>query len=259
MLLAIDVGNTHTVLGIFDHEHLIRHWRIQTAPNATADEFRLLMTGLFTAGGMEFQQIDQTVISCVVPSMIRILAPFCAGCLHHAPLWADASCVPGMPNRYRNPAELGVDRIINALAAYHRYRARLIVIDFGTATTFDAVSESGEFLGGAISPGLGIASEALFARAPGLRRVELDETVGTAIARDTASSLRAGILLGYGGLVDGMVERMKTEMGGAPAPRVIATGGLAPLMKGICETIEVLEPTLTLEGLRLFAQDECAR
>jgi type III pantothenate kinase len=252
MLLAIDVGNTHTVLGIFDHKRLIRHWRIQTSPKATADEFQVLMAGLFSSGGIQFQEIERTVISCVVPSMVRILAPFCAGCLGHAALWVDARSVPGMPNLYRVPAELGPDRIVNALAAYHQYRTSLIVIDFGTATTFDAVSEAGEFLGGAISPGLGIAAEALYTRAPKLPRVDIHEIPETAIGRDTATSLHSGILLGYAGLVDAMVERMRGEMG-APPPRIIATGGLSPLMKGVSKTIEAVAPTLTLEGLRLIA------
>jgi type III pantothenate kinase len=252
MLLAIDVGNTHTVLGVFDHDRLVSNWRIQTAPNTTEDEFRVLMAGLFSAGGVSFQGIEQTLISCVVPAMTRVLSAFCAGCLDHAPLWVDARSVPRMPNRYRNPAELGTDRIVNALAAYHRYRTSLIVIDLGTATTFDAVSAAGEFLGGAICPGLGISTEVLYARAPKIPRVDIHDLPKKAIGRDTAASLQSGIVLGYAGLVDGMVERMKAEMG-PPAPRIIATGGLSGLMKGVSKTIETVVPTLTLEGLRLIA------
>lgn len=255
MLLAIDVGNTHTVLGVFDHDRLVSNWRIQTAPEKTEDEFRVLMAGLFSAGGIEFREIEKTVISCVAPPMARILTSFCSRCLGRAPQWVDARCIPGMANRYRNPAQLGADRIVNALAAYHRYRTRLIVIDFGTATTFDAVSEAGEFLGGAISPGLGIAMEALYSRAPKLPRVEIHAAPEAAIGRDTDTSLQSGILLGYAGLVDGMVERMKTEMG-PPPPRVIATGGLSSMMKGVSKTIETVAPLLTLEGLRLIAMSD---
>jgi type III pantothenate kinase len=156
-----------------------------------------------------------------------------------------------MPIRIKNPAEVGADRIVNAVAAYHKYKTSLIVVDFGTATTFDAISKKGEYLGGAISPGIGIASEALFRKASKLPRVEIFVPPESVIGKDTASSIQAGIIFGYAGLVDGMVKRMKMEMG--TNPRIIATGGLADLMCKVSEMIEVVEPALTLEGLRIIS------
>ena len=254
MLLVIDVGNTNTVLGIYDEDRLIRDWRIRTEPNTTADEFSVLVTGLFTAGGVRFDQITETIISCVVPPMVPILDPFCKKYLNHAPHWVDARSVSSMPNRYGNPSEVGADRIVNAVGAYRRYRTSLIVIDFGTATTFDVISAEGEYLGGAISPGIGIAAEALYTHASKLPRVEIFQPPKKVIGKDTAGSIQSGIIFGYAGLVDGIVRRMKNEIG-KPTPRVIATGGLAPLMKGVSETIEAVEQTLTLEGLRIISHE----
>lgn len=253
MLLVIDVGNTNTVLGIYDKDQLIKDWRIRTEPNTTEDEFSVLIAGLFSAGNLEIGQIKKTIISCVVPPMVPILDPFCKKYLNHAPHWVDAQSVTDMPNRYGNPAEVGADRIVNAVGAYHKHPTSLIIIDFGTATTFDVISASGEYLGGAISPGIGIAAEALYTHASKLPRVEIFKPPACVIGRDTASSIQAGIIFGYAGLVDGIVRRMKQEMGDPP-PRVIATGGLAPLMKGIAQSIEVVEQTLTLEGLRIISQ-----
>lgn len=253
MLLVIDVGNTNTVLGIYEKDQLIKDWRIRTEPNTTEDEFSVLIAGLFSAGKFEIGQIKKTIISCVVPPMVPILDPFCKKYLNHAPHWVDAQSVTDMPNRYGNPAEVGADRIVNAVGAYHKHPTSLIVIDFGTATTFDVISSNGEYLGGAISPGIGIAAEALYTHASKLPRVEIFKPPSRVIGRDTAGSIQAGIIFGYAGLVDGIVHRMKQEMGDPP-PRVIATGGLAPLMKGVAQTIDVVEQTLTLEGLRLISQ-----
>jgi type III pantothenate kinase len=252
MLLVIDVGNTNIVLGIYNKEQLVRDWRIRTERNTTADEFSVLMAGLFSAGAIRFDEITKTIISCVVPPMVPILDPFCKKYFNHAAHWVDAQSVTDMPNLYGNPAEVGADRIVNAVGAYHKYRTSLIVIDFGTATTFDAISAAGEYLGGAISPGIGIAAEALYAHASKLPRVEIFKPPSKVIGRDTIGSIQSGIIFGYAGLVDGMVSRMKKEMGSAP--RVIATGGLAPLMKGVAQSIEAVEQTLTLEGLRLISQ-----
>jgi type III pantothenate kinase len=253
MLLVIDVGNTNIVLGIYDQESLIKDWRIRTEPRTTEDEFSVLMTGLFSAGGVQFNSIDKTIISCVVPPMVSILESFCKKYLNHQAYWVDAQSLTEMPNLYGNPSEVGADRIVNAVGAYHKYPTSLIVIDFGTATTFDAVSAAGEYLGGAISPGIGIASEALYTHASKLPRVEIFKAPDKVIGRNTISSIQAGIIFGYAGLVDGVVHRMKMEMG-PPTPRVIATGGLAPLMKDVARTIEAVEPILTLEGLRLISQ-----
>jgi type III pantothenate kinase len=251
MLLVIDVGNTNTVIGVYDDRKLVKDWRIRTEWRTTEDEFNILAANLFAMGHLQSKDIHKTIISCVVPPMVTILDSFCRKYLGHRPHWVDAQSVPNIPIRYRNPSEIGADRIVNAVAAYHKYQTSLIVIDFGTATTFDAISEKGEYLGGAISPGIMVASEALFMKASKLPRVEIFVPPDTVIGKDTASSLKAGIIFGYAGLVDGMVRRMKVEM--KTDPRVIATGGLAELICKVSETIEAIEPDLTLEGLRIIS------
>ncbi|MBW2367250.1 MAG: type III pantothenate kinase [Deltaproteobacteria bacterium] len=251
MLLVIDVGNTNTVMGVYDGTTLISDWRIRTKPNATEDEFNLTANGLFSSEELTADQFDKTVISCVVPPMVRILDNFCRKYLSHPPYWVNADSVTMMPIRYSNPSEVGADRIVNAIAAYARYQTSLIIIDFGTATTFDAVSENGEYMGGAISPGIMIASEALYARAAKLPRVEIFKPPETVIGKNTTASIQSGIIFGYAGLVDGIVSRMIAEMN--VKPRIIATGGLAPLMRGVSDTIEAVEQDLTLEGLRIIS------
>ncbi len=250
MLLVIDVGNTNTVLGIYDGERLVEDWRIRTERNTTADEFNVLARGLFAGGGIELGRVDRTIISCVVPPMVRILDGFCRRYLGHAPRWVDAKTSARMPILYGNPAEVGADRIVNAVAAFHKYRCSLIVIDFGTATTFDAVSREGAYIGGAIAPGILIASEALFHHASKLPRVEIFTPPETVVGTDTAGSIKSGIIYGYAGLVEGMVRRMRAEMG--TDPRVIATGGLASLVARVCDSIEAVEEDLTLVGLRII-------
>jgi type III pantothenate kinase len=251
MLLVIDIGNTNTVIGVYDGRHLLKDWRIRTERRTTEDEFNILASNLFSEGNIRSNKITKTIISCVVPPMVTILDSFCRKYLGHAPHWVDAMSVSAMPIRYKNPSEIGADRIVNAVAAFHKYQTSLVIIDFGTATTFDSISEKGEYLGGAISPGIMIASEALFMKASKLPRVEIFVPPESVIGKDTASSIKAGIIFGYAGLVDGMVRRMKIEMG--TTPRVIATGGLAELMCQVSETIEVVEPALTLEGLRIIS------
>lgn len=251
MLLVIDVGNTNTVIGVYDDKALVQNWRIRTERRTTEDEFNILAKNLFHEGNIASKSINKTIISCVVPPMVTILDSFCRKYLGHAPLWVDAASSPKLPIRYKNPSEVGADRIVNAVAAFHKYRTSLIVIDFGTATTFDAISEKGEYLGGAISPGIMIASEALFIKASKLPRVEIFIPPKSVIGKDTASSIKAGIIFGYAGLVDGMVKRMNNEMG--THPKIIATGGLADLICQVSETIEVVEPNLTLEGLRIIS------
>ena len=251
MLLVIDIGNTNTVIGVYDGRHLVKDWRIRTEKRTTEDEFNVLAVNLFSEGNISSEKIGKTIISCVVPPMVTILDSFCRKYLGHAPYWVDAMSVPNLPIRYKNPSEVGADRIVNAVAAFHKYQTSLVVIDFGTATTFDSISEKGEYLGGAISPGIMIASEALFMKASKLPRVEIFVPPENVIGKDTASSIKAGIIFGYAGLVDGMVRRMKIEMD--TNPRVIATGGLAELMCQVSETIEVVEPDLTLEGLRIIS------
>ncbi len=238
------------VMGLYDGERLVQDWRIRTERNTTEDEFNLLVSGLFGGSGIRLSEVTATIISNVVPPMGSILDAFCRKYLSRAPLWVDARTSAGMPILYSNPKEVGADRIVNAVAAYAKYGAGLIVIDFGTATTFDAISERGEYLGGAISPGIRIAAEALFMKASKLPRVDIIQAPDHVIGKDTIGSIQSGVIFGYAGLVDGMVRRMRREMDSPP--KVIATGGLAPLMSDVAETIEAVEPDLTLEGLRIL-------
>ena len=251
MLLVIDVGNTNIVMGVYSGNRLVKNWRIRTEKNTTEDEFNVLATNLFAGSDINTRSIGKTVISCVVPPMVTILNSFCRKYLGHEPFWVDARSVVQMPILYHNPEEVGADRIVNAIAAFQKYKTSLIVIDFGTATTFDSISAKGEYLGGAISPGIMISSEALFKKASKLPRVEIFVPPTQVIGKDTTSSIKAGIIFGYAGLVDGIVQRMKIEM--ASNPKVIATGGMASLLNNVSETIESVEPDLTLEGLRIIS------
>ena len=253
MLLAIDVGNTNIVIGVFDNRNLLIDWRIRTEKNITEDEFNVLLNNLFSVRGIDPYKIIKTVISCVVPPMVSILDSFCRKYLNHQPLWISAESIGRMPILYRNPFEVGADRIVNAVAAFDKYQTSLIVIDFGTATTFDAISPKGEYLGGAISPGIMIASEALYKSTSKLPRVEIFTPPLTVIGKDTENSIKSGIIYGYAGLVDGLVKRMKIEMG--TGPKVIATGGLANLISSVSETIEAVEPHLTLYGLQIISNN----
>lgn len=252
MLLVVDVGNTQIAAGIFEGRSLKAHWRFHTEPRLTADEFHMKLSFFFNKHGIEASEIAGTVISCVVPPMIRTLDAFCRRYLGHEPCWVGPGTVD-MPIIYRNPGEVGADRLVNAVAAYAKYKTSLIVIDFGTATTFDCISEKGEYLGGAIAPGIGISAEALFQRASKLPRVELFNPPDSAIGKQTVDSMKAGLLYGYAELVDGMVRRIKKEM--QPVPRVIATGGLASVIGEIADSIESVEPELTLEGLLIVSKN----
>ncbi|MBF0201845.1 MAG: type III pantothenate kinase [Desulfamplus sp.] len=253
MLLVVDVGNTNTVIGVFKDDILVRDWRIRTIRDTTADEFNILAKALFKDKGISIADITKVVISSVVPPAVPILDRFCERYLGQKPLWVyPASVRHLMPILYNNPAEVGADRIVNGIAAYEKYRQSLIVIDFGTATTFDAISEKGEYLGGAIVPGVMISSEALFQRASRLPRVELFMPPETVIGKDTIDSIKSGLMHGNAAMVDGMVARMKKEM--STDPRVIATGGLAPLIAGLSTTIESVEGSLTLEGLKIISR-----
>jgi type III pantothenate kinase len=223
---------------------------LRTEKDATEDEFHVLIKNLFSLGGGDLDSIRATIISCVVPPLMSVFNNFCTRYLQHEPIRVDASTLTDMPILYDNPKEVGADRIVNAVAAFHKYRTNLVVVDFGTATTFDCISEEGAYLGGAISPGIFISSEALFQKASKLPRVEIFAAPGSAIARDTISSMNAGIIFGYAGLVDGIVRRIKEEM--TSIPRVIATGALAEIVSEFSETIEVVEPHLTLEGLLII-------
>jgi type III pantothenate kinase len=252
MLLVIDVGNTNTVIGVYDKDQLKENWRIRTVRDNTADEFNILARALFADRGLPLTAITRVAISSVVPSSVGILDGFCRRYLNLTPLWIQPSCVKKrMPILYSNPNEVGPDRIVNAVAAYDKYKTGLIIIDFGTATTFDVITPAGEYLGGAICPGVMISSEALFQKASRLPRVEIFSAPEKVIGTDTIGSMQSGIIHGNAAMVDGMVERMRQEL---PHPlKVIATGGLAPLIAGLSTTIESVDQSLTLEGLRIIA------
>ncbi len=254
MLLVIDVGNTNTVIGVYENDALKQDWRIRTVRENTADEFNVLARALFADKGIDPADITKTVISSVVPSSVRILNAFCERYLKMSPLWIDAASVKKlMPILYSNPNEVGADRIVNAVAAYAKYKKPLIIIDFGTATTFDVVTEKGEYLGGAICPGVMISSEALFQRASRLPRVEIFKAPERVIGDDTIESIKSGIIYGNAAMVEGMVSRMKKEM--ESDAMVIATGGLAPLIAEVSEAIESVDQELTLNGLRIISQE----
>jgi type III pantothenate kinase len=249
MLLVIDVGNTNTVVGVYDGEKLVQSWRVRTVANHTVDEYGMLIYSLYKSSKISTKSISDIIISCVVPPMLNILEPLCEKYFHVKPLIVEPGIKTGMPIHYDNPREVGADRIVNAVAAFEKYKTDLIIVDFGTATTFDYVSVKGEYLGGCIAPGIVISSEALFEKASKLPRVEFKKPK-TIIAKDTISSMQAGIMFGYAGLVDGIVERMKAEV--KSNPKVIATGGLAVVIAPETKSIDIVDENLTLEGLRII-------
>jgi len=252
MLLVIDVGNTNTVLGLFDKDRLLHDWRIRTEIDHTIDEYGVLIYNLYQSTRMrakEIKSVSAIIISCVVPPMLNILEPLCVKYFNIIPMIVGPGIKTGMPIFYDNPKEVGADRIVNAVAAYDKYRQESIIVDFGTATTFDYVSPRGEYMGGCISPGIVISSEALFERASKLPRVEFGKPK-TIITKDTVSAIQAGIMFGYAGLVDGIVNRMKAEV--KTNPLVIATGGLARVVAQEARTIDKIEEMLTLDGLRII-------
>jgi len=249
MLLAIDIGNTNVVLGVFEGERLRESWRIGTKASITADEYAVIVKDLFAFSGIDFRQIDGIIISTVVPPLLSIMTEMSRKYFKIEPMVVTSELKTGITLSYENPREIGADRIVNAAAAFRLYGGPLIIIDFGTATTFCAVTANGEYLGGAITPGVKISAEALYQRAAKLPRVELTRP-RTIIGRDTVSAMQAGILYGYAGLVDGIVERMKREL--SPDARVIATGGLAELVTPEARSAIEVRPNLTLEGLRFI-------
>lgn len=252
MILVMDIGNTNIVLGVYDGKKLISYWRIATDKNKTADEYGLTIVQLFLYEHLKVEEVDGIIISSVVPPIMYSIEHMCRKYFNHNPLIVGPGIKTGMNIKYDNPKEVGADRIVNAVAAYELYGGPDIIIDFGTATTFCAVSAKGEYLGGAIAPGIKIASDALFERTARLPRVELVKP-DTVIAKNTVNSIQSGIIYGYIGLVDYMVRRMAMELDSVK-PHVIATGGLARLIATESETIEVVNGLLTLEGLRIIYQ-----
>ncbi len=252
MLLAIDVGNTNIVLGIFDGGSLVASWRLATDRGRTADELGILTSGLITYRGIDAHAIDGIVMASVVPPLTATMIAMAIRYFGRTPVNVDSVTSLGMPVRYDAPAEVGADRIVNAIAAFERYGRPtgrpVIVLDFGTATTFDAISDRGEYLGGAICPGVQISADALFQRAARLPRVDVRKPASI-IGRTTVASMQAGLFYGYLGLVEGIVHRMRHELGEGAA--CIATGGLAEMIAPETSVIEAVEPDLTLIGLRL--------
>jgi type III pantothenate kinase len=257
MLLAIDVGNTESVIGVFDGENLSWHWRMATVRERTADELALLYGGFLEQRGLSFsRQITGVVIASVVPDQTQSLREMVRRYFHFAPVVLEPGVKTGISILTDNPREVGADRIANAVAAFAKYGGPCIVVDFGTATTYDAVSDKGEYLGGVIAPGLQISAQALFSATARLPRVELTET-RTVIGKNTVESVQSGLLYGTAAEVDGLVERMQKELGGDAV--VIATGGLAVVVVGVAESIDHHDPWLTLEGLRLIFEKNTTR
>jgi type III pantothenate kinase len=248
MLLAIDIGNTNIVFGAYQQDRLVGTWRAATAPERMPDEYAMLVHQVLAYHGLGLPAVRAVVIGSVVPPLTATFTDLCRTYLRLEPLVVGPGIRTGIRILYENPKEVGADRIANALAAYHRYGGPAIIIDLGTATTLDAINRDGDYLGGAIAPGLLIAAQALFERAARLYRVELAKP-RTAVGRNTVQALQSGILYGYAGLVEGLVRRFQQEMGPA---RVIATGGLAEIIADEVPAIEVVDPHLTLEGLRLI-------
>jgi len=249
MILAIDVGNTHIVIGLFDYDVLVVDWRLVTEPYRTSDEYEVLLRNLFQLKKIPFDSIEGIIISCVVPPMMSTLEQLCIEKFRKSPFFVDPEIDMGMKSCYENPREVGADRIVNSIAAFEKHRQSLIVIDFGTATTFDYISGEGEYIGGAIAPGINISSEALFRMASKLPRVDF-VCPKHVVAKNTVESMQAGIVYGYISLVEGIVTRIKREVGGQPF--VLATGGLAPVIAAHTGIINEVDEYLTLEGLKII-------
>ncbi len=251
MLLAIDVGNTQTVIGVFAGEMLKRHWRISTHPRKTSDEWALALSELLTINESRLSEINGVVICSVVPEVTQALATMCANTIKLDPLIVGPSTDCGVTVKIDNPAEVGADRIVNAAASMAEYGGPALIVDFGTATTFDAVSAAGEYMGGAIAPGVEISLDALFGRTARLSEIEI-VTPARAIGTNTTDGLLSGIVFGYAGQVDALTDRISAELGGPGAGiKLIATGGLAETILDACRTKFIHDPLLTLKGLLL--------
>jgi type III pantothenate kinase len=249
MLLVIDIGNTNIVFGVYNGDELVNHWRLSTAIQKTVDEYAILLNSLLYFEKIKLTDIDSAIISCVVPTLMIPFEIVCCKYIGVRPIHVEPGIKTGMPILYENPQEVGADRIVNAVAAYEDKKKALIIVDFGTATTFDYVTPKGEYVGGAIAPGIMISLEALFERASKLPRVELVKPKEI-IGRNTVSAMQAGIVYGYVSLVDGIVKRMKDKV--KTSPYVIATGGLAGLVYQESKTLDEVDEFLTLKGLKLL-------
>ena len=250
MLLAFDIGNTNMVVGIYDNKELLTYWRISTDRQKTADEYGILLQNLFHYHRINPSQVTDIIFSSVVPPIMGPLEEMAIRYYNVKPLVVGPGVKTGMPILYENPREVGADRIVNAVAGFEKYGGPLIIVDFGTATTFCCISAKGEYLGGAITPGINIATEALFQKTAKLPKVEL-VTPKKVIGKNTVNAIQSGIIYGYSGLVDGIVKRMKQELG-AGSIKVIATGGIAEMIAKDTETIDEVYKLLTIDGLRMI-------
>jgi type III pantothenate kinase len=250
MILVVDIGNTNIVLGVYRGRELLHHFRLSTARQSTVDEYGVLIHNLFHMSNISFKDVEGVIISSVVPPLVQVIVEMCVKYIGKDPLLVGPGIKTGLNLRYENPREVGADRIVNAVAAIEQYKCPLVVVDFGTATTFDCIDAGANYLGGAIVPGLGISTEALYQRASKLPRIELEKPKKV-IGRNTVHAMQAGIIFGYAGQVEGIVRRIKLEMN-APVLKVIATGGLALLIAGETDCIDEVNPMLTLEGLRII-------
>jgi len=248
VLLAVDVGNTQTHLGAFDGERLVEHWRFQTRAGATGDELAERIAGMLALSGIRFDDLDAVCVSSVVPPLGTQYEQLTERYIGAPCLAIGPGVKTGMPIRIDNPLEVGADRLVNAVAAYERFKTACVVVDFGTGINFDAVSEAGEYLGGAIAPGLEISLTALVERAARIGRIDLEEPE-TAIGRSSRAAIQSGVVFGFAGLIDGVVRRIEDELSDA---RLLATGGLAATIVPFTETIDEVDEMLTLKGLRLI-------
>jgi type III pantothenate kinase len=249
MLLTIDVGNTNTVLGVFDGARLVVHWRLTTRREQTADEYGILVRNLFASSGLSPESIEAVALASVVPPLTPILVSLARLYLGHEPLVIGPGVKTGMPILYEPPGDVGADRIVNGVAAYAAYGGPVIVVDFGTATTFDVVTKKGEYIGGVICPGVGISADALFQRAARLPRVDVRDP-GKVIGRNTVGSMQSGLYYGYAAMCEGIIARIRAEL--VEPARVVATGGLGETLAAEIPSIEAVDPVLTLTGLRLI-------
>jgi type III pantothenate kinase len=250
MLLAVDIGNTGTDVGAFRGDTLVARWSLSTDRSRTADEYGVLIRSLFAARGLGVEEVKAMAVACVVPPMESVLHEVAKRYLTVEPLFVAPGIRTGMPVLVDNPLEVGADRIVNGVAAFQRFHRSVIVADFGTATTFDAISGKGEYLGGAIAPGIKISAQALYEATAKLPRIDLKRP-DRAVGKNTVASMQSGIVFGYLGMVRGILDRMRAELGGTPA--VIATGGLTPLLEpDLGDWVDEVDPDLTLTGLRIL-------